>query len=33
MFLQSLAVCLENVEIQNATFNLKSVVYETENQA
>jgi len=32
MFLQSLAPCLENTEIQNAPFNLKSVSYETENQ-
>jgi hypothetical protein len=32
MFVQSLALCPENAEIQNAAFNLKSVSYETENQ-
>jgi hypothetical protein len=33
MFLQSLALRLENAAIQNAAFNLKSVGYEIENQA
>lgn len=33
MFLQSLAVCLENAEIQNAAFNLKSVSHEIAKQS